>query len=75
MPETETLDLTAQDVTEAAWDELTRAMFDGEGPQFPARSSDPVQCSSGGISCVSSSGGPGGTSCNCGGGGCHHITS
>jgi hypothetical protein len=74
MPETDTLDLTAQDVTEAAWDELTRTMLDGEESQFPGRSCvSPTQCSSAGISCTTC-GGLTCSSCNCGGGGCHHYT-
>ncbi len=52
MPETDILDLVAEDVTDVAWDELVRAMADEEG-QLPARS-----C----ISCVSSC-----SSCGCGG--------
>lgn len=35
MPETELLDLTAEDVDEATWDQLVRDMF-GEGPEDDA---------------------------------------
>jgi hypothetical protein len=52
VPETDILDLVAEDVTDVAWDELVRAMTDEEG-QLPARS-----C----ISCVGSC-----SSCGCGG--------
>jgi hypothetical protein len=61
MPETDILDLTSQDVTQATWDELTRAMLDGD----EAHSAD-NSCyapSSGAIYCVS---------CSCGGG-CVHV--
>jgi hypothetical protein len=61
MPETAVLDLTAEDVTTAAWDELTRMMLNGDQPQLAARSCncDPpsatLACSSsqsGGAGCI-----------------------
>jgi hypothetical protein len=66
MLQTDSLDLTAQDVTEPAWDELIRAMLD-EQQALPGVGRS---CTSGFGECDSIA-----PSCNsCGCGGCHHIT-
>lgn len=59
MPETDILDLTAEDVTEAAWDELTRAMLDGQEAQLAARSSGDFDCNTSGQGASSDSCGAG----------------
>jgi hypothetical protein len=61
MPETSTLDLSAEDVTEAQWDQLTRRMLDGEESQELPLSFSSSVCTDG--KCVCS----GCTGCSCGG--------
>jgi hypothetical protein len=64
MPETGILDLTAEDVTQTAWDELIRTMLNDEQAQFLGRS-----CNSNGGTTCGCSGSCGGTGC----GGCGHL--
>jgi hypothetical protein len=51
MPEADTLDLTAQDVTEAAWDELACAMLEGEETYPAGESSMSCSCPTCDVAC------------------------
>jgi hypothetical protein len=63
MPESGTLNLTAEDVTEAAWDELIHVMLDDEQARFAGRSCNCVNGSECGCNSCGTTG--------CGGGNGH----